>query len=206
MSNDMNLGSPVKGPSFEEEERAMQGGKGKMLGFLAVLAILVVGGLVALLSMGNDTETYREFGREVNGMHRDHFEQFWRCAMQGPAMENVRNNRDLDSLLIQRATNGRNRYGTMMKDTCLPKLKAMRPKLDAMLPPEEIQTDVVNLSQKIATLATAWEEFIVVLDGSREGFDADASQSKRDEIARAWFEYKRAFGAIQDKIRAKIGG
>lgn len=207
----MQLGGPGSsnlGPSLDEEERAMRGGKGNMKAFLIVLVLLVVGGGAALFMVGDDSQKYSEFGRELNGAHRDHFEQFWVCAFQGPPMPEIANNRDFDAEIVKRASRGRNRYGQLVKERCLAKLKDMRPKLDALSlgAPEDLRADTAQLSANIGTLVSAWEDFIVVLDASAEGFDEDATADKREALARAWLEYKRIFGGIQTKLRAKLNG
>ncbi|MEQ9073347.1 MAG: hypothetical protein RLP09_05780, partial [Sandaracinaceae bacterium] len=92
MSDDPNLnlgvggGQPPflqRGPSLEEEEKAMRKGNTGVLIGGAVAALLAVVGLAVLLLSGDDGGEYRAIGQQINGMKTEHFDGFWTCALPG---------------------------------------------------------------------------------------------------------------------------
>ena len=115
------LGSPLGGPSLEDEERAMRSGKGPMLAVMVVAVLAVVGGLGWYMTRGDEAAVYREFGKSVNALHNDQWLKFWECALQsGNAYERLRNNTDLKNALDQRAGRGGPRFGALVRDRCAP--------------------------------------------------------------------------------------
>ena len=201
-NGNVNLGGSQS--SFEEDEKAMKKGRGKMIAFAVAAAIFGIGGLGFFIMQDSGREPYEEFGRRLSGMHEDYFQKFWVCAFQGPAILEVKNNRDLTDQIIKRATAGRARYGAMVKDKCLATLDDMRPKIDATIPPAEMKGELAELGVASDALHSAWGDFIAVLEASPDGFDADANESKLNAIGKAWFDYKKALAGLEKKLAAKL--
>jgi hypothetical protein len=195
------------GGSIEAEERAMRSGKGGMIAG-AIVAVLAIGGLAAyLLVSGDDKTTYREFGKTVNGLHGSAWLEFWTCALQsGAQYDRLRNNLDLKAALDQRAERGGGRYGALLRDRCMTHLGRGHDALAALLPPPDLQEDVRALQKAVTDLRGAMSEYIAFLDAQGTAYDPESSGPAIDKIARAWFEYKQAFNALNRKLREKIQG
>lgn len=202
------LGSPLgAGPSFEDEERAMRSGKGRMIAAM-VVAVLGAGALLTwFMLQGGATNSYREFGKTINGAHNDQWLKFWECSLQsGAAYGRLHNNTDLKDALDQRASRGGPRFGALVRDRCMPKLAAMHEKYATLLPPEDLVTEVRAVAAAVDALRTGWSEYIAFLDASGTTYDPETSGEPIMKIARAWFDYKTAFNALNRKLRTKIDG
>jgi hypothetical protein len=193
------------GGSIEADERAMRSGKGGMIAG-ALIAILAVGGAAGyLLLRGDDTAVYREFGKTVNGIHGSEWLEFWTCALQsGVQYDRIRNNADLKTALDQRAGRGGARYGALLRDRCMAHLGRGHDKLAALMPPPDLQEDVRALQKGVTDLRGAVSEYIAFLDAQGSSYDPETAGPAIEKIARAWFDYKQAFNAINRKLREKI--
>ena len=205
MAQSPNL--PVSGPSLEDEERAMRSGKGKMLAAMFV-AVLAAGALFTwYLFQGDAANSYREFGKTVNGVHNAQWLKFWECSLQsGNALGRIRNNVDLKTALNQRASRGGPRFGSLVRDRCMPRLGEMHDKYAALLPPDDLKEEVRAVAAAADALRSGWSEYIAVLDASGAAYDADVADPALSKIAQAWFDYKTTFNALNRKIRTRIDG
>jgi hypothetical protein len=196
---------PLGGPSLDAEEKAMKGGKGGMIaGTIIVLLLLGGAGTWAVMS-GGETDRYGEFGRTVNGIHSTDYVQFWACALQsGTAYDRMRTNEDLGAALDQRATRGGTRFGARVRDACMPKLADMKPKIDSLLPPEDLRTQIRELGVGVDELRSGWSEYIAYLDQHGSPYDHDDALDHVVKIEKGWFDYKHAFKNLNDHLRAKI--
>lgn len=99
---------------------------------------------------------------------------------------------------------GSKRYVAQVRDDCLPKLAELRPKLDTLIPPEDMQADVTQLAEATSQLRSAWSNFIAAVEAS-ESYDPDANRDAISQIARGWYDFKRSHSQINSKIRERIG-
>jgi len=203
------LGSPLggSGPSLEDEERAMKSGKGRMLAAM-VAAVLVFGGLFGwYLLQGDASNSYREFGKTVNGIHNEQWLKFWECSLQsGAAYDRITTNTELKTALDQRASRGGARFASLVRDRCMPLLGALHDKYAALLPPDDLKAEVRAVGEAGDGLRTGFSEYIAFLDAAGTSYDAETSGPPIMKIARAWFDYKNAFNVLNRKLRTKIDG
>jgi hypothetical protein len=197
---------PLGGPSLDAEEKAMKSGKGGMIaGSIIVVLLLVAAGAWAMMS-GGDADQYGNFGRTVNGNHSTYWLQFWACSLQNAtAYDGVRTNDDLAAVLDQRAARGTNRYGGMVRDRCLPKLAEMQDKTRSLLPPEDLREQIRGLGDAISEVRSGWSEYIAYLDANATTYDREAALEHVVKIEKGWYDYKRAFKAVNDGVRTKLG-
>ena len=185
------LGSPQAGGSYEDDEKAMRSGKGRMLAAM-VVAVLATGiGLTWFVMQGDASNSYREFGKTVNGVHNNQWLKFWECSLQsGAAYERVKTNTDLKLALDQRASRGGARFGGLIRDRCMPRLA------------EKVRA----VATAADALRTGFSEYIAFLDAAGASYDAETSGPPIMKIAKAWFDYKNAFNALNRELRKKIDG
>jgi len=193
------------GPSLEADEKAMKSGGGMIAAAVVVVILILGAGAWALLS-GGESDRYGEFGRTVNGNHSHYWLDFWSCSFQsGQIYDRVRTNDDLASELDQRASRGSTRYGAMVRDRCLPKLAEMQDKTASLIPPDDLRDQIRDLGTAIGEVRSGWSEYIAYLDQHGADYDHDDAQEHVVKIEKGWYDYKRAFKNVNDRVRTKIG-
>jgi len=81
----------------------------------------------------------------------------------------------------------------------------MEPKLEALIPPDDLAQGVRDLHTAVTELRGGWSEFIGHLDGlGDEPYDADNEPASLGKIAKGWYDYKRAHSGLNKTIRAKL--
>ncbi len=193
---------PLGGPSFEAEEKALKKGNWRMLAGM-ILAVLAAGAALAFFMAPDEREAYREFGKHVNGADEEHFDQFMGCVFQNVDLRNIHTNADFAAQIQRRSMQGTRRYGAYVRERCMPKLSGMQPKLDVLIPPEDFRAELRTLNEAIGTFRTSWSEFIAFLD-TVTAYDPDAANPGINKISRAWYDYRRAHGALNRKLRERL--
>jgi hypothetical protein len=196
--------SPLGGPSLEAEEKAMRKGKGRMLAAMIVAVVAALALFFFYLTSGGENEAYRNLGQRVNGLKQEHFDQFWGCALRGVNLGTITDNASLTGQLDRRMMQGGPRYAVQVRDECMDKLAPLRQELDSLIPPEDMQADVNAMAEAASQQRSAWANLIAYLE-SDEGYDPDTAGEPITQVARAWYDFKRAHSAINAKIREKIG-
>ncbi|NOY92355.1 MAG: hypothetical protein GXP55_14265 [Deltaproteobacteria bacterium] len=199
-----SLGGPAGGPSFEEEEKAMKSGRGRMMAMMVIGVLLAIGAFIFAISGGED-ETYATFGRNINRSDAQGFKAFWGCAFQGNV--EVSNNQELTQAMEQRASRGRARYGTLVRETCLPKLSDLEPQLGALIPPEDMREQLTELRGAVTEMRSGfsdWTGYLETLEGD-EAYDPATAHDSVQKIAHGWFQYRRIHGALNHALREKLG-
>ncbi len=170
----------------------------------------MIGAVVAALALffwyiaPSDKEAYGEFGRKVNALDRDHFKQFWTCALQGGAvMANVRNNEDLEAAINQRAQRGVKRFGALVRDRCMTKLNEYEPKLETLFPPEGFAEQVTGLRAAVHDLQGGWSELIGHLD-TLETYDIENPHGSVRKISKGWYDYQRNRVALNKMLKQRL--
>ena len=167
-----------------------------------VLAALGLAGAVALYLLSSDESNLRDFGRTVNGLHQDYFDGFWGCVFQGTAYEEVRSNADLEREIGTRARRGGERFGRMVRRECFAKLADLEARLTALIPPASLETDVHQMRDQTRELRAAFEGYTAAVINEDESQTVESMAS----IARAWYEYRRAYRGLNDGLRRLLGG
>ncbi|MBX7191323.1 MAG: hypothetical protein K1X94_04670 [Sandaracinaceae bacterium] len=193
------------GPSLEEEERAMRSGRGRMIAFGgAILLALIVGGGYFLMNSGPNP--YSAIGRQVNGMRSQNFDSFWACALPRTDPSDIHNNEQLQGEIHERATFSAAQYAQLVRTTCLANLNDHVQPLDSLLPTDDLRPSVEALRAALRALIDGWNAYLTYLQGLTAAYDRESEDATRlvQAIARAWFDYKLAFGQINDIVREHV--
>ena len=205
--DDLRIGDPapplVPGPSLEAEERAMRGGRGGLVAILGGIVLLIGGGLAFfVLQSGDANEAYETLGRNVNGLKARHFDAFWTCAFQGE--KDLRNNEELAVEIHSRSERGHAAYARMVRERCLDRLEQLEPRLRDLIPPDDMVSGVNELIAATELLRGAWSDYLAYLEGLEGAYDRELASERVAPIARCWYEYRRAHGALNQAIREKL--
>lgn len=205
----LNLGvgggqSPLgRGPSLQDDEKALKKGNTGILVGGAVAAVLVLVGLGALLMQGGEGDQYGAIGQQINGMKTEHFDAFWSCALPGEQIRGLRSDQDLRYAITKRARPNPSRYGTHVREQCLVKLNEHEPRLRQLIAPEDLQEQLGALSTALQDLRGGWDDYIAALEQA-ESYDEQAHAAQMNDIAKGWYDYKRAHGQLNDAIREQV--
>ena len=209
-NEDLQLGggapptSPLGGPSLEAEERAMRKGKGRMVAAMVVAGLGAVVGLILYMSSGGD-DAYAVFGRNVNGLDRQHFDRFWNCTLQGYDTALLKSDQDLREQLHKRAGIGRDRFAALVRDECMPHLADMEPALQSLIPPEDMQPAVRDLVDAVNDLRGGFSDYIAHLD-QVESYDREAAAATGPvgRIAKGWYDYRKTLSELNKTLKEKL--
>jgi hypothetical protein len=190
-------------PSIAEEEAAMHKGRGRMLFGLIAVALVIAGGAGYLLSEGSEQQTYSDIGKKINGMKKEHFDQFWGCALPNENLHDIKTNADLESQISARAQ-GRAVYGRHVRDVCADKLVGIEPKLDILVVPKDFEADTTAMKKSIQDLRSGWSDYISYLVDPKGEYDEEVAQPKISKITRAWYEYRKAHASINVTLIKKL--
>jgi len=199
--DDRRLGAApplVPGPSLEAEEKAMRGGRGGLVAAGVVAVLIVVAAVVALV-MGDDNSAYETLGRNVNGAKGELFDGFWHCTF-GRDID-ISSNEQLMRELEDRASRGGKQFGENVRERCLPKLADLEPRLDVLIPPDDMRPALNDLLQATRDLRGAWSDYLAHLDGLEGPYDEEEGHDRVVRIARGWFDFKHAHRALNDALR-----
>lgn len=196
--------SPLLTGSLGDDEAAMRKGRAGSLAILIGFGLAAAVGLAFLMSGNDEARVYGEIGRKVNGLERAHFAQFWGCALQGENLADLRSNSDLTTHVNGRGIERGRSYGVHVRETCLPKLQEINPQLATLIVPAELQSDVEALKKATGDLRSAWSGLIAYLDNPELEYAEDEARPHIAQIARGWYDFKKAHAAINQKIKAKL--
>jgi hypothetical protein len=193
----------TKGPSLAEEEAAMHKGRGKMLVGLIGMAVAIAGAAGYLLSEDSEQRAYSDIGKKINGMKREHFDQFWGCALPNENLRDIKNNADLESQISARAQAG-STYGRHIRDVCMDKLAGIEPKLDILVVPKDFEANASAMKKAVQELRSGWSDYVSYLVDPKGEYDEEVAQPKIAKIGRAWFEYRTSHGKINALLIKKL--
>ena len=200
MANDQNAGNVVLG----DVESQMHKGRAGSLVVMGGLGVAIVVGLVVLVGGDDEARVYGEIGKTINGLERSHVEQFWGCALQGENLEELRSSTDLITKVDGRGFERGRNYGQHVRAKCLPMLEDVGPELDTLIAPEELKPDITAMRKGNEQLRSAWSGFITYLDDPELKYDQEAAKPHVTQIARGWYEFKKAYAQVNKKIKVKL--
>jgi hypothetical protein len=192
-----------RGPSLADEEAAMHKGRGRMLVGLIAVAIAIAGGAGYLLSEGSQQQSYGEIGKKINGMKKEHFDQFWGCALPNENLRDIKTNADLESSIVNRAQAGAN-YGRHVRDVCMDKLAGIETKLDILLVPRDFEADTVAMNRAVKELRSGWSDYISYIVDPKGEYSEELAQPKIARISRAWYEFRKAHASVNATLIKKL--
>lgn len=201
----LNLGvgggqPPLGGPSsLDDDEKAMKKGRGAVLAVGIILAVLVAGGLVALLAMMGQPDQYGTIGRQINGMKRDHFDRFWTCALPQQRLETLRSDQDLRTAINTRASRNPDAYVQHVRTECMVNLTEHEHP-STLVPPEDLNAQLAELGTALDNLKLGWEEYLTTVEAA-ETYDEEALSPQLSKIAKGWYDYRRAHVSLNNTIR-----
>ena len=192
-------------PSFEDEERAMKSGRGKMIAF-GLVVILAVAALGAFLMTSGGTNEYGNIGRQINGMRTGNFDAFWMCALPRANLRNIQNNQQIRDEIHERARFSASQYAQLVRTSCMSNLNDHVQPLEQLMPSDDLRPGIDALRGSLRALIEAWTAYLAYLDGLDGAYDAEspAATTLVGNIARAWFDYKVAHGQLNDLIRTHV--
>jgi hypothetical protein len=192
----------VPGPSLADDEKALRKGNTVPMVLGAVAALGVGVALIVFLASGQP-DPFETTGRQVNTIKRDHFDAFWGCALPNEPLGDLRSDRDLRYAIETRARSQPSRYAQHVRQQCLVKLNEHDAPLRALIPPPELEPQVAELGTSIAALRTAWGGYLEYLDHATP-YDEDAAAPQLGKIAKGWYDYRRAHGQINTRVRERL--
>lgn len=193
----------TRGAIAEAEDMMRSGRRGPLIGMI-VVGVLVVGGLVALISGGDEQRVYGEMGKKINGIKQSKFDQFWACALPGTNLKDVRSNADLTSQINVRASEKGRAFGVYVRQKCLDTLVDVAPQLDTLIVPEDLKGDVASMRKSVEDLRSAWSSMISYLDNPELSYQYEDAEPRINEITRAWFEFKKAHASLNKTLKTKL--
>lgn len=201
-----NLGppSPLGGGSLDADEKALKKGNTTVLVAGAAAAVAVMVGVVALLFNEQPTEQYERIGREVNRLKSANFDGFWVCALPGQRLDGLRSDQDLRQAIGERVSRGPQRYAQHVRQQCMVKLDEHQAPLDGLIAPPDLQNEIERLGTALADLRAGWADYLEHL-AQTETYDEAADAPRVNKIAKGWYDYKHAHGAINAAIRERLG-
>jgi hypothetical protein len=192
--------------TLADDEAALQKGKAGSLVAVGLLGLVVLGGLFYLMGGEDQARVYGDIGKRVNGLKQASFDSFWSCALSGEDLRDVSSNTELTARLDGLGRDGGRRYAVTLREACLPQLESVSPQLDTLIVPTDLQADVRALSEANGKLRTATSGLVVYLDDPELEYDSGKAQSMLNDMARAWYDFKKAHGAINHIIKQRIDG
>ena len=86
----------------------------------------------------------------------------------------------------------------------MPKLQDINPQLELLIAPDDLKTDFEALKKATSEMRGAWSDYIVYLDDPELEYDEEKARKYVTAIARGWYDFKKAHGAINKAIKAKL--
>jgi hypothetical protein len=204
LGTDLSDGGPLGG--LDVDEQSLKKGKGRMLAGMILAGVGAVVALGLYLGSGGDNP-YAAFGREVNGLDREHFAGFWGCVMQGYDLRRIKNDQDLRAQIHKRASHGTSRFGAYVRDDCLPRLAKLEPGLAAVAPPQDddVATALRGMGEAVGRLRGGFSDFVAHLDGlGDEPYVDEEATDTVGRIARAWYDYRVARGELNRRVKQEL--
>jgi hypothetical protein len=194
---------PLEG-TLADAESAMRKGRASQLWIVGALGLAVATALVLLVGKDDEARVYGEIGKHVNGIKRSHFDQFWACALQTDNVGDIHSNAELAAKLDARGDERGRPYGVHLRERCLPNLEKIAPELETLIVPAELQPDMTALLEANARLRGSVSEYAAYLDDPALHYDPAAAKPVLGRVARAWYEFQKAHGAINTKVKGKL--
>ena len=198
----MTYGLPplTPGPSLEAEEQAMKSGR-SFVAFAGFGAVVLLVGLAFAFLSGDENEAYVTLGRNVTGAKTQLFDGFWMCAFH--RSEDPRNNEELAELWHTQAEMGGPRFAALLNESCIPRLAELQERLEALIPPDDMRSDMSALIAATRSLRGAVSDFVAFLE-TQSSYERDENADRVRPVARAWYEFRAAYGLLNDHLRTRI--
>ena len=193
----------LEGPPLVEAGKGIRKGRTGVLYTLIGLGIVVVLGLLALMGSGDEQRVFRELGKRINGTKQATFDSFFSCVFGGQDPGAIRTNTELERELIAHAQQHDAHWVQNARDACLPLLVDAEEQLEVLITPKEIKSDVAAMSQALADLRASSSAFVSYLT-STDDYDRTRLRSLASDIARSWYDFRRAHGSVNRTIKRKL--
>lgn len=196
-----------KPTSLADDEKAIGGGggTGTMIAAIVVFGLLAVGGVVLFMRSGGESE-YSQLGRQINGMRSEHFDSFWSCALPREDIRDLHTADDVISNVNDRARSSPHAYAQLVRSQCMTHLDEHAAPLTALIVPADLQPSVEQLRTALNAETAAWTAYLAYLDQLPGGYDGEDPEATRlvTAVARGWYDYKVAHGAVNEVIRGHV--
>lgn len=179
----------------------MKGGR-SFVALAALGALLLLAGLAAfVLLSGDENEAYVTLGRNVTGAKTQLFDGFWMCAFH--RQEDPRNNEELADLWHTQAEMGGPRFAEQLNRSCITHLADLQERLEALIPPDDMRADVNSLINATRALRGGVSDFVAFLE-TQTSYEREDHGDRVRPIARGWYDFRAAYGVVNDHIRTRI--
>ncbi len=190
--------------AFADAESAMHKGRAGSLIAMIGLGLAVAVGLVLLVGGEDQARVYGELGKTINGLEREHFDQFWGCALQGENIADLKTSTDLITKVDGRGMERGRNYGVHVRTKCLPMLEDIGPKLDTLIAPDDLVPSIMAMKKSNNDLRGAFSDYVGYLDDPELQYDQEAAKHDVTAIARGWYEFRKAHSEFNKQIKAKL--
>jgi len=196
--------TPLGGPSLEQEERAMKAGRGRMMFAMIVAVLAAIAGLAWFVAR-QQPNPYGALGRAINGMRGEHFDAFWACALPRADLRDIDRADQLIGEIAERSATPR-AYAQHVRNECLVRLDEHVAPMSQLIIPDDLRASYEQLRAAVEALRTAWGRYLEHLERLEGPFDAEdeATNGLLTAIARGWYDYKTAHGALNTTIRSHV--
>ena len=189
--------------SAYEDAKAFNKGKGKLLAGMLALVAAGVGGFAWYL-VQDQPNPYGELGKQVNGLRAQYFDGFVTCALPGTRPVTLKSDEDLRAALHERAASGA-RYGTHLRNKCVPALRELATRLRALLPPEDAQARIKTMADACAKMEVGTNAYASYLEGLEGPYRAENAESEQAQLVLGWYEFRKAHAEMNQFVKEKLG-
>ena len=178
----------------------MKGGR-SFVALAGLGAVLLLAGLAFVFLSGEENEAYVTLGRNVTGAKTQLFDGFWMCAFH--RQEDPRNNEELAELWHTQAEMGGPRFAAQLNRSCMTQLADLQERLEALIPPDDMRSDVNALITSTRALRGGVSDFVAFLE-TQTTYEREGHEDRVRPIARGWYDFRAAYAVVNDHVRAHM--
>jgi hypothetical protein len=186
-----------------EDAKAFNKGKGKLLAGMLGIVAAAVGGFAWYL-VQDQPNPYGELGKQVNGLRAQYFDGYVTCALPGTRPVELKSDADLRTALHERAASGA-RYGTHLRQKCVPSLRELGMRLRALLPPEDASPKVKAMADAVSKIEVGTSAYATYLEGLEGPYRSEDGESEQAQVVLGWYEFRKSHAEVNQLVKEKLG-
>ena len=194
----------LEGAPLVEADKGMRKGRSSALYAVVGLGVAMLVGLLVLMGSGDEQRVFRELGKRINGTKQVTFDGFLSCVLAGQDPTGIRNNTELERVLIARAEQHDPHWVQNARDACLPMLVDAEGQLEVLITPKDIKADVQTMAKALADLRTSFAAFVAYLESDSDSYDRARLNTLASQIARPWYSFRKAHSSVNVTIKRKL--
>jgi hypothetical protein len=189
--------------ALDDEAKAFNQGKGRMLAAMIATLLAVVGGAGWYLAQ-DQPEPYGELGKQINGLRTQYFDGFLVCALPGKQVAEIKSDGELRDEFHSRAAAGA-RYATHLRGKCSTTLRELHTRLRALMPPAKAAPLVTAMADSARKMTAGVDTYAAHLESLPAAYDKAAAQPEIESLVRGWYEFRKSHGDFNRLIRQELG-